>query len=295
MSSKGLISQVLISKGAISEDAIGEVVRRLGPVAPLAALLLCAAAAILLAMAAVAAGALVNGIRGRRAVRRRVASLWGSGRRASAVARMRIRARQVSTGDGLLAVGAGVVVLVLVGGAAGCVTGVAVSYGVWRWRRRARWSTGHEASAQEVARQLPLAADLLAACLVAGAGPREAAEAVGASLGGPVGERLAQAAAEVRLGGDPEVAWGRLGSLPGAGGLARCMERAQATGVPAVEPMSRLAAQLRAARTREAGIRARRAGVLATAPLGLCFLPAFLTVGVVPVVYGLAGGLMKGS
>ncbi|WP_424888287.1 type II secretion system F family protein [Streptomyces sp. XH2] len=134
----------------------------------------------------------------------------------------------------------------------------------------------------------------MAACLAAGAGPREAAEAVGLSLGGPVGERLARAAAEVRLGGDPATAWGRLGSLPGAQGLARCLERAQATGVPAVEPMSRLAGRLRAERGRAAGIRARRAGVLATAPLGLCFLPAFLTVGVVPVVIGLASGLTKG-
>ncbi|MCC2274715.1 type II secretion system F family protein [Streptomyces sp. ET3-23] len=278
-----------------NEDTIGEAVRGLGPVAPLAVLVLCAAVVIPLAMATVGAAVLVNGVRSRRVVRRRVASLWGTGRRAGAVVRLRVRARQAAAGDGLLAGGAGVVVLVLVGGAAGCLTGAAVAYGVWRWRRRVRRSTGSEVPAEDVARQLPIAADLLAACLAAGAGPREAAEAVGASLGGPVGERLAQAAAEVRLGGDPAAAWGRLGNLPGAGGLARCLERAQATGVPAVEPMSRLAVQLRTARTREAGIRARRAGVLATAPLGLCFLPAFLTVGVVPVVYGLAGGLLKGS
>lgn len=290
-----MIGHGVISKSVGNEDAIGEVTRSLRSAVPLAALLLCAAVVVLLAMVAVVATALVNGIRGRRTVRRRAASLWGSGRRTSAVARLRIRARQVAVGDGLLAAGAGVAVLALFGGAVGYVTGAAASCGVWWWRRRARRSTVHEASTEDAARQLPFAADLLAACLAAGAGPREAAEAVGASLRGPVGERLARAAAEVRLGGDPAVAWGRLGSLPGAGGLARCMERAQATGVPAVEPMSRLAAQLRAARIREAGIRARRAGVLATAPLGLCFLPAFLTVGVVPVVYGLAGGLMKGS
>ncbi|WP_307842941.1 MULTISPECIES: type II secretion system F family protein [Streptomyces] len=188
--------------------------------------------------------------------------------------------------------GVGLVLVGLVGGITWCVAGLVAAYGIRWWRRRADSARG-EVSVEEVERQLPLAADLLAACLAAGAGPREAAEAVGGSLGGPVGERLAQAAAEVRLGGEPGVAWGRLGSLPGAGGTARCLERAQATGVPAVEPMSRLAAQLRAAQARAAGIRARRAGVLATAPLGLCFLPAFLTVGVVPVVIGLAGGLMR--
>ena len=35
--------------------------------------------------------------------------------------------------------------------------------------------------------------------------------------------------------------------------------------------------------------RAQRAGVLIAAPLGLCFLPAFLVLGVAPVVIGLAG------
>ncbi|MEU7104846.1 type II secretion system F family protein [Streptomyces stramineus] len=194
--------------------------------------------------------------------------------------------------------GAGAAGFILVGGVAGCVVGLAAAYGIWRWRRRDR-RTGAgvsvDAATSEVGRQLPLAADLVAACLAAGASPREAAEAVGGSLGGAVGERLARAAAEVRLGGDPATAWNRLGGLPGALAMARCLERAQATGVPAVEPMSRLASRLRAERSRTAGIRARRAGVLATAPLGLCFLPAFLTVGVVPVVIGLASGLMKGS
>jgi hypothetical protein len=33
--------------------------------------------------------------------------------------------------------------------------------------------------------------------------------------------------------------------------------------------------------------------VLIAAPLGLCFLPAFLLIGVVPVLIGLAGGLMR--
>jgi pilus assembly protein TadC len=32
-----------------------------------------------------------------------------------------------------------------------------------------------------------------------------------------------------------------------------------------------------------------------TAPVGLCFLPAFITVGVLPVVMGLADGLLGGG
>ncbi|MEV3990059.1 type II secretion system F family protein [Streptomyces sp. NPDC049837] len=178
---------------------------------------------------------------------------------------------------------------VLVGGIAGCVVGVVAAYGVRRWQRRQR-PAGYEDG--EAARGLPLAADLLAACLAAGAGPREAAEAVGASLGGPVGGGLARAAAELRLGGEPSEAWGRFGEIPAAGPLARCLERASASGAPAAEAVSRLAAGLRAEQARRATARAQRAQVLITAPVGLCFLPAFLAVGVAPVVIALAGELL---
>lgn len=184
---------------------------------------------------------------------------------------------------------------VLVGGWVGCVLGLAAGYGVRRLQLRRSVTGADEALAKSAARELPLAAELLAACVAAGAGPREAAEAVGESLGGPVGDALARAAAELRLGSEPAEAWGRVGSLPGAGALARCLERAASTGAPAADSVARLAAGLRADRARAAKDRAGRAGVLITGPVGLCFLPAFLAVGVVPVVVGLAGHLLKGS
>ncbi|PWS47026.1 hypothetical protein DKT74_05875, partial [Streptomyces sp. ZEA17I] len=74
--------------------------------------------------------------------------------------------------------------------------------------------------------------------------------------------------------------------------LARCLHRAASTGAPAAEPVSRLAEAMRAERAGAAVARAQRAGVLITAPVGLCFLPAFLAVGVAPVIIGLAGGLL---
>ncbi|HEY9328578.1 MAG TPA: type II secretion system F family protein [Streptomyces sp.] len=185
----------------------------------------------------------------------------------------------------------------LVGGPAGWAVGLAAACGTWKWQRvrlgQAPRAVAEAAAAAESMRQLPLAADLLAACISAGAGPREAAEAVGESLGGPVGEQLARTAAEIRLGGDPAVAWGRFGAIPGAAALARCLDRAGSTGAPAAESVARLAEAMRAERAGAAVARAQRAAVLITAPLGLCFLPAFLTMGVAPVVIGLAGGLLQ--
>ncbi|WP_237720004.1 type II secretion system F family protein [Streptomyces xiaopingdaonensis] len=191
----------------------------------------------------------------------------------------------------MAALGAGAGACALVGGWSGVLAGVVVAWGVQWWLRR-RVSDSEREEREEVARQLPLCAELLAACLAAGSGPAGAAEAVGRSIGGPVAGLLGQTARELRLGEEPALVWERFGSVPGGGRLARCMARAGEAGVPAAETVSRLAAELRAAGARRAAVRARRAGVMVTGPLGLCFLPAFVVVGVVPVVLGLARTLV---
>ncbi|WBO64772.1 type II secretion system F family protein [Streptomyces camelliae] len=192
--------------------------------------------------------------------------------------------------------GAGCGAWVLVGGPTGVVLGLVVGAGLWRWRsRQTAAGSAERVDTAAAARQLPLAADLLAACIAAGAGPVIAAQAVGEALGGSVGQALARGAAEVRLGGEPADAWRRLAALPGAGALARLLERADESGLPAAGPAARLASDARAQWARTATARARRAAVLISAPVGLCFLPAFIAVGVLPVVIGLAGGVRGGG
>ncbi|MFF9560610.1 hypothetical protein ACF1DY_32940 [Streptomyces albus] len=90
---------------------------------------------------------------------------------------------------------------------------------------------------------------------------REEAEAVGGSVGGPLGERLVLAATELRLGAEPASVWGGFAQRPWGVEFARCMERAGVAGVPAVEAVTRLAAELRRRRARAANTRARRAAV----------------------------------
>lgn len=210
--------------------------------------------------------------------------------------RRKRRARWMARGrlpETAAAIGSGALAVTVVAGAAGWLVGCAAAYGVWRWTR-GRAGRGQkaqeESEARAVAQQLPLTAELMAACLAAGSSPAPAAEAVGRSLGGPVGTRLIWAATELRLGAEPAAVWGRFGPLWQEFG--RCMERAGTAGVPAVEPVARFAAELRARQARAASARARRAAVLVTGPLGLCFLPAFLAVGVAPVVMGLARSLL---
>ncbi|MEY2243025.1 hypothetical protein AB8A21_08780 [Streptomyces sp. BF23-18] len=107
-------------------------------------------------------------------------------------------------------VGIGCAGWVLIGGVVGVLVGPAAGFGVRWWLRRRNPAPAEEYDVASAARQLPLAADLVGACIAAGASPVAAAHAVGVALGGPVGERLAQGAAEVRLGGEPVHAWRRL-------------------------------------------------------------------------------------
>ena len=72
----------------------------------------------------------------------------------------------------------------------------------------------------------------------------------------------------------------------------RCVLRAVDSGASVADAMTRLAEDLRRdARARVEG-RARAVGVKAALPLGLCMLPAFVLVGVVPLVVGSLSALL---
>ncbi|MEZ0091355.1 type II secretion system F family protein [Streptacidiphilus sp. EB129] len=180
------------------------------------------------------------------------------------------------------------------GGVGGLVLGVLAGAAGYRWLPDPP-SAEHRAAREEsraLGEQLPLTADLLAGCLSSWCSPAEAAEAVADAVGEPMASRLATVAAELRTGADAEDGWGRFASDPVLAPLGRCLVRASASGAPPAAGLARLAEGCRTAAATAAQSRVRRAGVLATAPLGLCFLPAFVLVGVVPVVTGLAGGFL---
>lgn len=146
---------------------------------------------------------------------------------------------------------------------------------------------------------LPLLLDLLAACLTGGAGPPAAAAAVAGAVGGPAGERLALVGAALRVGTPPAQAWAALAGTASdddpLAAAARALARAAEGGAPVASTVARLACDARLRSRAEGEAAARRVGVLAVAPLGLCFLPAFVLLGVVPIVAGLAAPLLSGS
>ena len=65
--------------------------------------------------------------------------------------------------------------------------------------------------------------------------------------------------------------------------------RSAQSGAPLSTVLARIAQDMRRDRHAAVEVAARSAGVRAVAPLAACFLPAFLLVGVVPVVASLAG------
>ena len=135
---------------------------------------------------------------------------------------------------------------------------------------------------------LPMAVELLAACLAAGIPWAESVEAVAGALGGPLGEDLEKVSAQIRLGADSADAWRRLLESPETASLARAATRATRSGASLAPILNRLARDQRRTARAAAEARARSAAIQAVAPLGLCFLPAFFFLGIVPSIAGIA-------
>jgi pilus assembly protein TadC len=188
----------------------------------------------------------------------------------------------------------GVAVVLLVGLPLGLLPGAAVVLAGPRLLSRLE-PAAVRAERQRLTADLPLALDLLAACLAGGAPPGAAAAAVGAAVQGPCGARLQAVARALAVGSNPAQAWAALSADRADDPLApaaRLLARAAEGGAPVADTVARLAADARAVARAEGEQAARRVGVLVVAPLGLCFLPAFVLLGVVPVVLGLAGPLL---
>jgi hypothetical protein len=134
--------------------------------------------------------------------------------------------------------------------------------------------------------------DLLAACLRGGLPVPVAVQAVASSLPARAADALRHAAELLALGADPVAAWAPALAEPLTAELARGARRSARSGAALAAVAEGLATRVRAGADEEAEARAQRAAVAVTGPLGLCFLPAFLCVGVVPVVIGLATRLM---
>lgn len=139
--------------------------------------------------------------------------------------------------------------------------------------------------------------DLLAVALLAGLPAPDALAAVADAVDhtDPCSALpLRAAAARMRLGATPAEAWRE---VPGAARLApisSVLTRATDGGGSVRAALEHAADRMRSEADAAATAHAERAAVMVAGPLGLCFLPAFVCLGVLPVVVGLADGMLPG-
>lgn len=174
---------------------------------------------------------------------------------------------------------------VLVGGplgmALGPVAGLLLRRYLWHREPAAR-----RRRRERLTRLLPHVVDLMAACLAAGASPVSALERVAAAVDPLMIEELRSVTDRLALGVDPVRVWRQLGEHPQLGPLGRCIARSAESGASVAEAMRRLADDQRRDARAEVEARARAVGVKAAVPLGVCLLPAFILVGIVPLAAG---------
>ena len=134
--------------------------------------------------------------------------------------------------------------------------------------------------------------DITRAAVVAGASVPSAlaalAEALPPAQGGPLG-RVVTA---LRLGASWSEAW--QGSPQGYRELQHALGPAWTDGVSPVPLLRQAADTVRARRTARAREAAARLGVRLVLPLGLCLLPAFVLLGLVPVLLSTGSTLFGG-
>lgn len=132
--------------------------------------------------------------------------------------------------------------------------------------------------------------DLVDAALGAGASVPRSLEAVGTAVGGPDGHALAAAGAALVLGASWSAAWA--GAPERVREVRDALEPAWVGGAAPGPALRSRAAAARRERRRRARTASGALGVHLVLPLGLCFLPAFVLLGLAPLVLGLAGDLV---
>jgi Flp pilus assembly protein TadB len=185
---------------------------------------------------------------------------------------------------------AGVGAWAFVSGRPGLVAGVVAAVSVWVVLGRAE-TPGQRRRRERLRADLPHVVGLLAAAVRGGLPPADGLALVCRALPGPVADVLAGLSPLIALGVPPTDVWGSLAVEPALAPLGRTLARSARTGEPVADALERLGRELAARARAEVEDSARRVGVRAAVPLGLCLLPAFLLIGIVPVVAGLLEAL----
>ncbi|WP_230085364.1 type II secretion system F family protein [Arthrobacter sp. AQ5-05] len=131
---------------------------------------------------------------------------------------------------------------------------------------------------------VPLLLELLGAVLDAGLSIPWALRIVSGVASAQIHTGLSQVVAGLEMGASWEHSWAGVGGVPQLAALHSALGFAALTGSPAAPLLYAEARQRRRQSNRDAEKRAAALGVKLVIPLGLCSLPAFICLGIVPVV-----------
>lgn len=175
----------------------------------------------------------------------------------------------------------------LLGGGVGSLAGL---LGLMCYAAGLRWSRALIRSAQggeTTGPEMTVILALVRTAIISGASVPRALQGVGRAIGSA---RIEMAGKLILLGAEWNEAWH---GTNGADDLLRtALEPAWCDGADPIPLLERAASTWQARRDRRAREAAAKLGVHLVLPLGLCYLPAFVLVGILPIVLSTGGGLL---
>jgi Flp pilus assembly protein TadB len=173
--------------------------------------------------------------------------------------------------------------LLLLGWPTGVVIGALAAPMAHRAVGQLESATGRQRVAR-IAAQLPSALDLMVATLEVGRPPVTAFALAAEATSDPLGSELGSVAHRLAVSGDSMAVWRSMETDPALAPVGRAFRRAEASGMPVARVVSGLADDLRRERRARRRDDSRKVAVRTAAPLGICFLPAFFLIGIVPTI-----------
>lgn len=177
---------------------------------------------------------------------------------------------------------------------------------VWPWCTRAPRRLHRASRAQEGRRgtagkqpadtgiDLVVVLELLEVATAAGAPVPRALDAVGDAVGGADGVALRRAGAALVLGSSWQAAWDGVDQAKRLHPIAHALRGAWENGAAPGRALRSAGEAIRRDGDRRTRTAAARLGVQLVLPVGLCLLPAFVLIGLVPIFASLGLDLLRG-
>ncbi|MDR2703353.1 MAG: type II secretion system F family protein [Cellulomonadaceae bacterium] len=140
---------------------------------------------------------------------------------------------------------------------------------------------------------IPIVLELLATALSVGVAIPRALAATGQAIGGATGIDLKRAGRRLEFGSDWREAWED--APPSFAIISDALRPAWEEGAAATDALRAAGQAARSAHQDAARVTAGKLGVRLVLPLGLCLLPAFVLIGLVPMLLSLGTGLLTGG